>query len=331
MRPAVGAFRPRDAQASRRGSWLAPTGSRRRGRTPLRRILNGLPGAWNPFRKWVLSQKGFRAEPPQRHSVARGKVSTVPSSRRTWIISPVTRSGPFPHRLDARVGLLRIAVEPSKLERSARAAEDRVSNDVRVSAVGLNPGAPLQVEYVGERQQALADVDAPVQVEADLDLVPAVDLSFHRHLVDPDGTALGCRGKPPTTSCSDCTGGAQASARPDDLARSDAVLPASASVTSRDVPSATTTADSSLAPPRWHSSTTMKSKKSAGYSPKYGLGLEDRGEGSVGPSHVGDSITSRPASTKAGNRPSSRALVDTSENALYACWEFTNRLCATRW
>ena len=30
---------------------------------------------------------------------------------------------------------------------------------------------------------------------------------------------------------------------------------------------------SSLAPPRWHSSMTMKSKKSGGYSPKYGRGL----------------------------------------------------------
>ena|SRR5450756_293858 len=29
---------------------------------------------------------------------------------------------------------------------------------------------------------------------------------------------------------------------------------------------------SSLAPPRWHSSMTMKSKKSGGYSPKYGEG-----------------------------------------------------------
>src|SRR5205809_4088344 len=34
---------------------------------------------------------------------------------------------------------------------------------------------------------------------------------------------------------------------------------------------------SSLAPPRWHSSITMKSKKSGGYSPKYGEGLPSLG------------------------------------------------------
>src|ERR1035438_9854003 len=34
---------------------------------------------------------------------------------------------------------------------------------------------------------------------------------------------------------------------------------------------------SSLAPPRWHSSITMKSKKSGGYSPKYGEGLPSFG------------------------------------------------------
>src|SRR6266704_3004470 len=34
---------------------------------------------------------------------------------------------------------------------------------------------------------------------------------------------------------------------------------------------------SSFAPPRWHSSITMKSKKSGGYSPKYGLGCPSFG------------------------------------------------------
>src|SRR2546430_6201308 len=34
---------------------------------------------------------------------------------------------------------------------------------------------------------------------------------------------------------------------------------------------------SSFAPPRWHSSITMKSKKSGGYSPKYGDGLPSFG------------------------------------------------------
>ena len=34
---------------------------------------------------------------------------------------------------------------------------------------------------------------------------------------------------------------------------------------------------SSFAPPRWHSSMTMKSKKSGGYSPKYGEGLPSFG------------------------------------------------------
>jgi hypothetical protein len=33
---------------------------------------------------------------------------------------------------------------------------------------------------------------------------------------------------------------------------------------------------SSFAPPRWHSSTTTKSKKSGGYSPKYGDGFPSR-------------------------------------------------------
>ena len=34
---------------------------------------------------------------------------------------------------------------------------------------------------------------------------------------------------------------------------------------------------SSFAPPRWHSSMTMESKKSGGYSPKYGDGLPSFG------------------------------------------------------
>ena len=67
------------------------------------------------------------------------------------------------------MGLVRAAVEPSELQRAARAAEDRVRDDIRVGAVRLDPWTPLQVEDLRERQQALADVDAPVEVEADLD------------------------------------------------------------------------------------------------------------------------------------------------------------------
>src|SRR5690349_1604418 len=71
---------------------------------------------------------------------------------------------------------LRSAIYPLVQQRATRAPADHLSHFVGTARVRQDPGSPIELEYLGLPTQAFADVDADVQVEADFDVVPAIDL-----------------------------------------------------------------------------------------------------------------------------------------------------------
>src|SRR5215469_6291792 len=91
--PAVEALYVAVHQDSLRGSSDLLIGRSGRCRTSLRWILYATPGALNRTFKCSLSQNGLCSDWPQRHNVARGNTSTLPSSCVTEM-APLTNSGP---------------------------------------------------------------------------------------------------------------------------------------------------------------------------------------------------------------------------------------------
>src|SRR5713226_8485944 len=139
-------------------------GSANRGRTGLRWIRYGIPGALNPIARCELSQKGLWVDSPQRQRVARGRASTVPSSYRTSTL-PVTSRGP-----------LRTAVIVVVASGSSWAPPDDVGDLVCARRIGQDPGSPVELEDLALTTQALGNVDADVEVESDLDVLPVIEL-----------------------------------------------------------------------------------------------------------------------------------------------------------
>ena len=64
------------------------------------------------------------------------------------------------------------AVEPPVLEGTARTALDGRGDVVRIIGIRVDPRSTPEVEHVGLAQQALANVDAPVEVEGALIIAP---------------------------------------------------------------------------------------------------------------------------------------------------------------
>ena len=73
--------------------------------------------------------------------------------------------------------LLGAAVEPPIKQGAARASPDDVHHLFGSGGVRLDPRTPVELEDLPLSAKALADVDADVQVKADLDVTPPVDLS----------------------------------------------------------------------------------------------------------------------------------------------------------
>jgi len=111
--------------------------------------------------------------------VARGSISTVPSSRVTSIL-PGHQEGPVPHRRDlgllARV-LLRLAVQPPVLQCAAWTSTHDLGHVVSIGFVRQDPRPAIELENPRVSAQAFTDVNANVQVKADLDVPPPIDLA----------------------------------------------------------------------------------------------------------------------------------------------------------
>jgi hypothetical protein len=87
---------------------------------------------------------------------------------------------PVAHRRNAgwRIGfLLPAAVQPPIEERAAWAPANDFGNFICITHVGQEPGTPLEIEDPWVAAQTFGDMDAEVQVEADLYVAPAIDLS----------------------------------------------------------------------------------------------------------------------------------------------------------
>ena len=72
--------------------------------------------------------------------------------------------------------LIRRAVEAPVEQGAARAPPDDLGHLVRACQVGQDPWSPVEVEDLPLSPQALGDMDAEFQVEADLHISPAIDL-----------------------------------------------------------------------------------------------------------------------------------------------------------
>jgi hypothetical protein len=79
--------------------------------------------------------------------------------------------------------LLGTAVQPPVKEGAARASLHDVGNLVSARRVGQDPWPPVELEDLTLPAQALGDVDADVQVEADLDVFPVIDLPHWLNIV----------------------------------------------------------------------------------------------------------------------------------------------------
>jgi hypothetical protein len=75
---------------------------------------------------------------------------------------------------------LRPAIDSPVEESAARAQAHDLFDLVRRRHVREHPGSPLELEDAPVTTQAFGDVDAQVQVKADLDVLPAIDLT-HCH------------------------------------------------------------------------------------------------------------------------------------------------------
>ncbi len=76
-----------------------------------------------------------------------------------------------------RVGiLLRAAVKAPVLQRAAWAPLDDVGDLVCARRIGQDPGSPVELEDLALTTQALGNVDADVEVEGDLDVLPVIEL-----------------------------------------------------------------------------------------------------------------------------------------------------------
>jgi hypothetical protein len=92
---------------------------------------------------------------------------------------------PVAHRRDGgrTIGIvLRPTIQPLVQERTAWASLNDGGHLVCAGHVRQDPGSPVQVEDLRMPAQALANVDAEVQVKADLDISPAIDLPHRSHL-----------------------------------------------------------------------------------------------------------------------------------------------------
>ncbi len=78
---------------------------------------------------------------------------------------------------------LRAAVEAPVQQCAAWAALYDVGNLVRARRVGQDPWPPVELEDLTLSAQALGDVDADVEVEADLDVFPVIDLPHWLNIV----------------------------------------------------------------------------------------------------------------------------------------------------
>src|ERR1700737_450117 len=92
------------------------------------------------------------------------------------------RAIPDRHASRADVLLLRASIQAPVLERPARTPLDDLGDRVRIRLVGQNPGPAVQLEYMALAAQALADMNAEIEVEADLDLSAAVHLAHGLHV-----------------------------------------------------------------------------------------------------------------------------------------------------
>ncbi len=140
-----------------------------------------------------LSQNRLCCDWPQRQRVARGRTSMMPSSRWTSIL-PLTSRGPF------RMGVTVVGPKGSSCGRhqprvkqcAARASPHDLGNFC-AGHVRQEPRAPIQVEDSRDPAQALADMDAGVQVKADLDIPPSIDLSQPSQRYEWQATRLSAR------------------------------------------------------------------------------------------------------------------------------------------
>ena len=79
--------------------------------------------------------------------------------------------------------LLGAAVQPPVKQGAAWAPLHDVGNLVGARRVGQDPRPPVELEDLALAAQALGDVDADVQVKADLDVFPAIDLPHWLNIV----------------------------------------------------------------------------------------------------------------------------------------------------
>src|SRR6266851_2049603 len=83
-----------------------------------------------------------------------------------------------------RVGiLLRAAVKAPVLQRAAWAPLDDVGDLVCARRIGQDPGSPVELEDLALTTQALGNVDADVEVEGDLDVLPVIELPHWLNIV----------------------------------------------------------------------------------------------------------------------------------------------------
>jgi hypothetical protein len=73
--------------------------------------------------------------------------------------------------------LARLAIEPPIQEGATRASAHDIGHLLGAGGVRKDPRSPLELEDLSFAANAFADVDTHVQVEADLDIPPAIDLS----------------------------------------------------------------------------------------------------------------------------------------------------------
>jgi hypothetical protein len=79
--------------------------------------------------------------------------------------------------------LLGTAVQPPVKQGAAWTSLDDIGNLVRARRVGQDPWPTVELEDLTLPAQALGDVDADVEVEADLDVFPVIDLPHWLNIV----------------------------------------------------------------------------------------------------------------------------------------------------
>src|SRR5467141_4230383 len=96
------------------------------------------------------------------------------------------QQGPVAYRRDGgrSVGiLLRSSVEPPVEECAARATLHDVRHRVRARRVGEDPRPPVELKDLALAAQTFGDVDADVEVEADLYIFPVIHLAHSLTIV----------------------------------------------------------------------------------------------------------------------------------------------------